>query len=271
MHTRWSITVFLFFGILSAGLLLLPAICRLFGINTASRPYRVSNMAAALSAAAAVAAVALSLNAPANLINILGKPAAGLSSAIIAQLVVLVAALFCFFKGAPDKRGLDYFSAAVAVYAVFCLFRIYMISTRPALNTPVLLIVLLLTTLALSMLVAAMLPARDGNQEKFPLFLLGVSTSCGIGQLAFCLRLLFLPKEDRILSFTQLTTGSYATLFWISLILLALVPALQSAYRYKKQRSLFPSTVLGLYLIGLFAFCGLVNQMPAIVHSRILY
>lgn len=271
MHTRWSITIFLFFGVLSAGMTVLPAIRRTFWKEIGLQPYRLSNLAAAFCAFIAVAAVTLSLNDPAKLINILGRPAAGLSSAIIAQILVLLAALYNLGKGSPDKRGLHYVSAAVALYAVFCLFHIYMISTRPALNTPILLILLLLVTFVFSLLAAALFPDKSEDRKKQSLFLLAGTILCGICLILFVMHLLYLPKGDRIFSFAQLTTGIYAPLFWISLVFLAIVPALYARYGYHRQGLCLPSAVLCIFLFGLFTFCGLVNQMPAIVHGRILH
>ncbi len=270
MHTRWSIAVFLFWGLISSGLLLLPVMTASVD-EKGGRFYRLSLLAAGISGCVAVAAVALSLNSPANLINILGKPWAGLSSAIIAQIVVVLIAVIGLLKGDSGQRNIAYCALAVAVYALFCLFRMYIISTRPALNSLLLLVLFLLLAMQLSLLVRHVFGCELNFGFSYQRILYPVvSVASGVCLLAFAFRLMLLTNPDRIFTFSGLVSGIYAPLFWPALGFLCALPVIHAVYCYIQRSPSFSGLILGFYLVGLMIFCGLINQMPTIVNSRLV-
>ena len=268
MHTRWSIAFFLFWGLVSVGLMFLPVFSGCAD-GTRSRIYRFSLLVSAFCGCVAVATVAFSLNSPGNLINILGNPWAGLSSAIIAQIAIILVALIGFFKGSSGQRNLVYGSAGVGIYSLFCLFRMYMISTRPALNSFVLFALLLVLTMELTSLFRLSFCSDSFtgiNKQSLLYPFLTIAAGCLLG--VFTIRLLLLSNPDRIFTFSGLTNGIYAPFFWSVVVLIFILPTVHAIYSFKKKVTSFSRVVCFIFLFGLFVFCSLVNQMPISASSR---
>ncbi|MCD8569819.1 MAG: hypothetical protein LRY50_16365 [Geovibrio sp.] len=97
------------------------------------------SLAVFLTGFSAVLAVALGLNNPAGIISLLARPGAGLSIAVISLTASAVFGLVIFFRK-PMGMHIAVISAAVSVLVMYSLFKLYMISTRPALHTYLLLI-----------------------------------------------------------------------------------------------------------------------------------
>lgn len=272
MYTKWQMTFFLFLGIVNAGILLCIAAKMIADSREKAERY---SLAVFLTSLFAVLSVALGLNNPAGIINILAKPGTGLSSAVISLAVSAVFGLVLFIRK-PSGMYIAFTSAAVSAAVIFCLSKLYMISTRPALHT----FLLLSLFIVLSVQFASVLAVTDSScsnsffRKKSIISLCILSVSVLLFA-AFILRIKMLTPPDRILSFEQLTSGSLAPVMWGAVFTMFVIPALASFIpALRKQPAL--NTIFRLSAaLGIFLLSILINQMPAMTGTvgggRILF
>lgn len=264
MHTKWNMTFFLFMGFIGAGLLLYSALNLLSDKNHLHRS--ISALAASVSAISSVLIVTMGLNDPSKLINILGRPFAGFSSAVVMQIIIALAGLLLFFKSIGKKPvKLAWVSVGVFVVSVFCLSRVYMISTRPALNSIILFILFLLLSLqATGLFMVTKNRIFADNIKKISFILISVSCFYGLGLLLFAIRIIGLNPEDRVLQPGKLLSGELAPIFWGIVILTFIIPLAFYLYSFLSRKIKMAPLVRLVNLVGVFMLSILINQMPTI-------
>lgn len=272
MHTKWNMTVFLFIGLISAGILLYTAIDMLISQHRQERFKYAITMT--ISGFTAILVIALGLNNPANLINILARPETGLSSAVLSQIIVAIFGIVLFFRKVQG-RFIPIFSACLFVLSVFCMFKLYMISTRPALNTFLLFLLLLVVAAqpVASLIVTKMIGGID-NVKRNSAIMLGSIGICTVVFLAFLIRLNGLTPSDRILTFYQVVGGSLASVFWAMIVFIIIIPTGLFSYSFVKQKFVLVVVCRVSATVGIFLLCILINQMQAAsiaVEGRILF
>lgn len=268
MHTKWQMTFFMSLGLMNAGLLLCTAAFMLNRLWERALNYTA---AASLAGLLAIICVALGLNSPAGLISLLAKPGAGLSSAVISQAAAAALCAALYFKKARGAAAAAV-TAAVSVLILYCMFRLYMISTRAALNTALLFALFA----AFAAQFASALAVTDGTgafrkNSAAALCIIGVNA---LVFAVFILRIKALTPPDRILSFGQLVSGSLAPVLWGTVIAMFIIPAALSLFAPLK-RNFAVNTVFRLSAAaGIFLLSILVNQMPAMsgaIGGRMLF
>lgn len=264
MHTKWNMTFFLFMGFIGAGLLLYSALNLLSDKNHLHRS--ISALAASASAISSVLIVTMGLNDPSKLINILGRPFAGFSSAVVMQIIIALAGLLLFFKSIGKKPvKLAWVSVGVFVVSVFCLSRVYMISTRPALNSIILFILFLLLSLQTTgLFMVTKNRIFADNIKKTSFILISVSCFYGLGLLLFAIRIIGLNPEDRVLQPGKLLLGELAPIFWGIVILTFIIPLAFYLYSFLSRKIKMAPLVRLVNLVGVFMLSILINQMPTI-------
>lgn len=264
MHTKWNMTFFLFMGFIGAGLLLYSALNLLSDKNHLHRS--ISALAASASAISSVLIVTMGLNDPSKLINILGRPFAGFSSAVVMQIIIALAGLLLFFKSIGKKPvKLAWVSVGVFVVSVFCLSRVYMISTRPALNSIILFILFLLLSLQTTgLFMVTKNRIFADNIKKTSFILISVSCFYGLGLLLFAIRTIGLNPEDRVLQPGKLLLGELAPIFWGIVILTFIIPLAFYLYSFLSRKIKMAPLVRLVNLVGVFMLSILINQMPTI-------
>lgn len=257
MNTKWNMAFFMFLGIAAAVLLLYTAIDK----DNTKRPFAA--LVSGACAAAAFAVIAAGLNDPSKIITILSTPRKGFSGAVIMQVITCVSALFVFFKLREKGVIVSVLAAAVAVLSVCALSKIYMISTRPALNTYLVTAVMLLLTVQISA------TAAGDNGKRYTNMLLGINLAYGLSLALFAIRLRMLAPQDRILDFTNIFSGSLAPVFWGVVILTLVIPLICTLIKLKQRFLPASSSAAGAFLL-----CMLISQMPVIekgVNNRIFF
>lgn len=272
MHTKWNMTVFLFMSLLSAALLLSAA----FSKKSSGHLQRACSFMPLAASGAGLAAVLIiigGLNHPGNIVNMLGRPFAGLSSAVIAQLLVVGSGLLVFAKGRHSDSFLWPITlGSLACLAVFCSYQVYTVSTRPALNTLTLLAVLLLVVMQLSLMLTGLseINPESENGTKICLAIMVIGL-CGIvGQTIFAARLALLASPDRVLTFSELMSGNLDFLYWSMILLTVLVPPSLTLIGWRTKRHSLRYFSPVFLMAGLFLLCVLINQMPDKFAGRIV-
>lgn len=264
MNTKWNSMIFLFLICVGAAIMLNVCLKYLLQIN--KKHTSLFTLVAAVSSLSAVAVTVIGLNSPAKIVNILARPAAGLSSAIIMQLIFALFAVV-FFAQRNNSTALKPLSIAgilMCVLTVFFVCRLHMVMTRPAWNTPLLIVLMLLFLIQLGW------TYLNGRSTK--LSLINVCL-CGAALLSFVVRLNMLPKQDRIMPFDKLISGDFAPVFWAVAVLSFLIPLLLNIIMLKKNRKLLIYINKASCLAGLLMLCILMSQLPVStsVNNRIFF
>lgn len=263
MQTKWNMTFFLFLGMISAALLLCSLFCSLR--EERRTLCRVSALTAFLGSLSAVLVIAFGLNNPAKLVNILGRPLIGLSSAIISQILVAFAALVMFVRNNTRKSiGYTVIVCVFSLIAVFSLSRLYMINTRPALNSFLLVILFTLITLQLA---GSFLRSEtwEGHETvTYANSMLLITGLYGISLIGFILRIGWLNPEDRVFQIQKLVAGSLAPVFWGLVIFSLVVPLLFYFWARTSETVLRTHLDKVINLVGVFVLSVLINQMPVV-------
>jgi hypothetical protein len=268
MLTKWNMTLFLFLGVMSSALLLGGALRSYLNLRSEKAPYIA--IAAPICASVALAVLMLTINSPSKLLNILGHTSSGLSSAVIADIVMIVFGMIIYTK---YKSG--YSSASVAISAiiatgnVYCFSRIYMIITRPALDTPI----LSLTLIFSAVYIAIQLVGMGSVRSKSNFASLAAAALLTLLFFLFTSRLVMLPKPDRVLHIARLITGDLSVLYWAMISATTILPLLLHLLIGTKFRNLQKIT-LPIGVCGLFLLTVLINQMPIVsrgVDGRFFY
>jgi hypothetical protein len=262
MRTNWSLTVFLVCGLISASSILYTAIKVNDNHNTDTRP--LSALIAAIAGAACVTIIALKVNSPANLINILGKPTAGLSSSVMSQMAVFLIGAVVYLKKLRGK-AVSIMLAFLFLISLFCLNRLYMISTRCALNT---------LLLMLAYMSASYFCASAFMQEDKPVISLVLSIIASAILTAFFVRIALISPPDRVLSIDMLLFGILAPVFWAYVLTGVIIPLAASIKRLFSDKGL-PTILLAVSaIVALMLLSIIINQMPAhldAVQGRMLF
>ncbi len=256
--------IFLFLGIMSAAGLLYTAMTIKSEADDCGKPKYVLFMAA--TGLLAILDIAFNLNNPANFINILAKPTTGLSSAVISQIVITAAGIIIYVKNTKHKAS-AVISVVLFVYAVFCLNRLYMISTRHALNTYLLFFVF---AGASALAAGTFLFSGSGDEAKHKknsLSMLITSAVFTIFMAVFLVRLAVLNPPDRMLTIDMLISGHLSAVFWAMIVTCVIIPLALSAIRYMKNVPLLSYVMKVSVVIGIFLICVLVNQLPTVVKA----
>ena len=263
MLTKWNMTFFLFFGMLSASMALGGA----FRALQQEKPYRAAAFAGAAAAVISAAVFCFTIGSPMKIMNILGHPASGLSSAIIADILLIPAGLLLLKK--RENGTISGIATAVfTTVCIYCFSRVYMIVTRPALDTPA----VFLMFLFLCMYIALFL-LNDWRKESFifRFYVTAVSAYC-ITAVFFLYRVGSASVHDRVLQLPKLLSGDLACLFWSSVVVTLIAPAAALAVSFIKVKYRLFVFVCGT--AGLFLLSMLVNQMPVVsrgVEGRFFY
>lgn len=263
MHTNWHMTWFLFFGLIGAALLFYEA---LKIKDTEKEERQVSLLFAAGAGILAVCAVALKLNSLTNLINILAKPSTGFSSAVISQIVAAVFALAVFYKK-PKVKTASVLAAVVFVYEIFCLFRLYKIATRQALNT----VVLFLFFAALSAFAGAVFKSFQSHSVNRQVFAVTAALAA-ILMAVFVIRLGLIEPPDRVIGLSMLMYGNLAPVFWGMVI--TFIAAVLTQVMLTPKYIYLPYISAACALLSIFLLSVIVNQLPALsraVEGRMLF
>jgi len=257
--------VFLVLGLISSSALLYTAVNIKMNERDMAKP--LSALLTAIAGAACVAIIAFKVNNPANLITILAKPTTGLSGAVISQIVLLVTGLIVYFKK-PQSKTAYIVLMCLFIYSVFCLNRLYMISTRSALNT------YLLTFVFASVSVFAAGSFIDEESKRAKAINLGLSLAASLILIAFFVRMAFVSPPDRIMPVTMLVQGDLAFVFWAFILLGIALPLVSSVNSFFKLVKI-PTAVLGIStVVALLLLSIIINQMPAhldAVQGRMLF
>lgn len=260
MHTKWQMTFFLFSGIANAGILLCISAKMITGFGEKAERY---SLAVFLTGFSAVLAVALGLNNPAGIISLLARPGAGLSIAVISLTASAVFGLVIFFRK-PMGMHIAVLSAAVSALVMYSLFKLYMISTRPALHTYLLLILFIAVSVQFASVLTVTGSARsDGVFRKNSPAALSILCINAVLFAAFILRIKMLMPPDRILSFEQLTAGSLSSVFWGAVLSMFVIPSVLSFLPALRNQSAMNGVYRLSAVLGIFLLSILINQMPA--------
>ncbi|QAR32672.1 hypothetical protein EP073_04385 [Geovibrio thiophilus] len=264
MLTKWNMTFFLFFGLIGAALLLGNALRSL----QSEKLNRIFVFAAAVASVICLTVLALTISSPLKLLNILGHPSSGLSSAVITD-ILLIPAAFVLLRKTEKGKTAEILIAAVSVVCIYCFSRVYMVVTRPALNS-----VTVFAMLFLQCLLAALFFSEQYKREKlFRTIYLAAISAYGVVSAVFLFRIGFLAVPDRVLQLQRLFQGDLAFLFWFTAAATFFVPAgfiLFSGF----LRTDYKRFVIISCLTGLFALSMLINQMPVVsrgVDGRFFY
>jgi hypothetical protein len=256
--------IFIFLGFISAALLLYSI------VNYAKKP-RLALVLSCICAAAAFAIMAMGLNNPAKVVTILSTPKKGYSGAVIMQVVMCIAGLAALSQ---LKRN-PYLAAAIGVLtpvlSVCALSRIYMISTKPALNTYLITAVMI----ALLFQITGIFSLNPENTKRFRQSVFGVAALYCIFITAFTIRLKMLSPQDRILDFTSVASGYLAPVFWGMIFCTAVVPLGYTCLNLIKGGNRTASYIAGaVNTAGVLLLCILITQMPIIergINNRIFF
>lgn len=265
MRTNWSLAVFLVSGLISSSALLYTAIKMYYNTSTTRKP--ASALLTTIAGAACVTIIAFKVNNPANLINVLGKPTAGLSSAVLSQMALAVAGLIVYLKNMRGKF-VSVILACLFILAVFCLNRLYMISTRSALDT----ILLTLVFASVSFFTAESFLAK--TNEKISVDTLGISILSAVVIIYFFIRIAYLTPPDRVLSIEMLVSGCLAPVFWGFILLGVIIPVASAIISFLEIYTM-PPVILGISaVVAIVLLSIIINEMPAhldAIQGRMLF
>jgi uncharacterized membrane protein YozB (DUF420 family) len=254
----------MFLGFASAALLLYSAINNI-------KKSQATLLLSCICAAAAFALIATGLNNPAKIITILSTPRKGYSGAVIMQVVMSIAGLATL----SQLRRNRYVAAIIAflgsVLSVCALSRIYMINTKPALNT------YLVTAVLITLLFqcTGIVSLNTESTKRFRQSVFGASALYCIFIGAFTVRLKILSPQDRILDFASVTSGYLAPVFWGMIFCTVAVPLGYACLSLLKGRGRTASCITGaVNTIGILLLFILITQMPVIergINNRIFF
>lgn len=260
MNTRWNMTFFLFMGMLGAAVLVWSI---LHHHKDRKRP--VASLIAAICAAVAFGVILFGLNHPAKIVNILGSPKKGFSGAVLMQIIVIFTGVITFTKLRNRNYALSIASVLIAALSVAALSKVYMISTRSALNSYLLTVVMIFMVLQAS--------AHFDNSARSIKAWLAVNIIYGISVLVFMIRLG--GQQDRVLDLSNVLSGSLAPLFWSFAALSFIIPFACWVISAVKGKIVFNTSFYRIVnAMGMFLFCVFVNQMPVFtqaINNRIFF
>lgn len=265
MHTNWIMTAFLVLGLISASALLYTALKIIDNSLKERRP--ASALITVFAGALSVIIIALKVNNPTNLITILAKPSTGLSGAVISQIVMFAAGVIVYLKN-PRGRVASVVLACLFMYSVFCLNRLYMISTRSALNT------YLLTLVFASAALLAICSFTEYKTKSGAAINLGISTAGALIMILFFVRMAFLSSPDRVISIDMLLRGELAPVFWAFILFGVFVPLTSAIIRFFKIYTIPPIILVTSAVIAIVLLSIIINEMPAslgAVQGRMLF
>ena len=262
MNVRWDMSFFMFVSFVGASFLL----CSILTTNCSRRP--LLSIVSAVAAATSFAIIVAGLNNPAKIITILSVPYKGFSSAVSMQVIVIVASLFVFFKIRENSKVVSAIVLVVSLASVISLSRIYMISTRPALNS-------ILVSLMLIVLLFQTACIMSGNGTSVLRRIIpAVSAVYGVTALAFVVRLKMLAPQDRILNFMEVTSGYIAPLYWSMILCTFIIPFSYACANAVKDRGKAALVVSAVNAVGVFLLFLIICQTPVIargINNRIFF
>ncbi|GAB1537354.1 hypothetical protein ADMFC3_29850 [Geovibrio sp. ADMFC3] len=270
MNTKWNMVFFMFLGLTGAALLLYASLAACFNKRDKHKYFALS---AGISSASASLIILLGLNEFSRMLNILMRPYSGLSTALLMQLAAAFFSFLLFFKG-KTSSAVRNISVIVSLAAVFCLARNYMIITRPALNTYL---------FSAFLIVSAIFAAWNLISINKDLTLDEALTSnagaviisvYGLILLIFSLRVGWLEPEDRIFSFAKLIYGSYAPIFWMTVVLSFAVPLAITVFSSVRKKAVASVICCASFAAGIFLLSVLINQMPVLndsINNRFIF
>jgi hypothetical protein len=276
MVIRWNTAMLIFLGGLSAAIIIFTSLEAVISKKHPSRLVIIAAIASFLT----IFVAAMRLNEPLKVINLLARPTLPVSGALVSQLVLGVVSICLFYRALRnpatdigDTKKYDTATPAVstivAIAALFCLFRINTLATRPALNTPIILIIIVCSALTLSL----SLYATKSEFTKITFIAITILAAISaIMAVCFAMRLTGLNPADKTYKLTTILYGVHAPLFWSWLICSSFLPLCSALYCLKKYRKRFLTLALISSFIGYFILSLLLTQMPLIakgINNRI--
>lgn len=263
MNVRWDMVLFMFAAFVGASALLHSAI----NADEENRPWTA--IISVIAAAVAFAIIVAGLNDPAKIITVLRAPTKGFSSAVSMQIIAAVAALFVFFKAKDNIKVALGIALVVSLCSVMSLSRIYMISTRPALNS------ILITIMLAALFFQTVCILNANKADVFRKAMPAVCAVYGVMAIAFAVRLKMLVPEDRILRFAEMTAGYMAPLYWGMILCTLIVPLAYAGVNAAKNKGTVASlAVSAVNAIGVFLLFMLICQTLVIekgINNRIFF
>ncbi len=262
MNTKWNTTFFMFLALVGAIILLHSAI---YAYKNDKRPTFV--LVSAVLALSSIVAIALGFNDPVKILTVIRTPQKAFSAALITQIFVATVAVFTYFYAKQYKQIVSGVAVLISLVSAFFISNIYMISTRPALNTFILTLVFVLVVVQ-----TALLMGSYNSSHKYKLTLRAVSILVCISVAGFTLRLASLPQQDRILDIERLTSGTLAPIFWAFVIVCCVTP---TAYSFVKHNSKIATAITStVCIVGILLLNIIVAQLPMVergINNRIFF
>jgi hypothetical protein len=280
MVIRWNTAMLIFLGGLSTAIIIFTA---LEAIISKKRPSRLV-IIAAIASFLTIFIAAIRLNEPLKVINLLARPTLPTSGALVSQLVLMFVSMYLFYRASRRPvtdignakeydTAVSIASIIIAIAALFCLFRINTLATRPALNTPITLIIIVCSILTLSLTLSLNIYGVKSEFTKITFIAITIlATISVIMAVCFVLRLNGLNPADKTYRVTTILYGVHAPLFWSWLICSNLLPLCFAVYCLKKRKKRFLTLALIFSFIGYFILSLLLTQMPLIakgINNRI--
>jgi hypothetical protein len=195
--------------------------------------------------------------------KMLAKPFASTTSAIITQVLLIFTTIIFIIKKAEKsaaEMGIFIFSA---LFAVGFSSRMFMIHTRPAVNTYIVTAILVAAVLCLAIMLLINRKPEFRILYKVLSILLGLQILLVIG---FTYRLTTLDIPDRALTAARLINGDMAGIYWAMAVFLLVVPLILSILLINcgntKRHRLLASVMAGSYTVGATLLFIILNRAP---------